>query len=60
MHFSEEKEARMENDALESNFEMEMYKIYREAYAKCKHNAHIFHGMLQDHGGAVTAKRLLS
>ena len=50
----------MENDALESNFEMEMYKIYREAYAKCKHNAHIFHGMLQDHGGAVTAKRLLS
>ena len=50
----------MEDDELIANFEKEMYRIYREAYAKCRHNAHIFHGMLQDHGGIVTAKRLLS
>ena len=50
----------MEIDELEVAFEKEMYKIYRDAYAKCRHNAHIFHGMLQDHGGLITAKRLLS
>jgi hypothetical protein len=41
----------MEEDVLEAAFEKEMYKIYRDAYAKCKYNAHIFHGMLQDLGG---------
>lgn len=50
----------MDNDELFSDFEREMYKIYREAYTKCKHNAHIFNGMPQDYGGVVAAKRLLS
>lgn len=50
----------MEEDLLEAAFEKEMYRVYREAYTKCKYKAHIFHGMLQDYGGLVTAKRLLS
>lgn len=37
----------MEEDLLEGAFEKEVYKIYRDAYAKCKYYEHIFHGMLQ-------------
>lgn len=50
----------MEDDVVEAGFEKEMYRIYRDAYAKCKYNAHISFNMLEDHGGLVTAKRLLS
>jgi len=37
----------MEEHLLEGAFEKDVYKIYRDAYAKCKYYAHIFHGMLQ-------------
>ena len=50
----------MGEDQLEINFEKEMYRIYRDAFEKCKYRAHIFHGMLQDYGGLLTAKKLLS
>lgn len=50
----------MDETNLEMHFEKEMYRIYREAYDKCKHRAKIFHDMLIKHGGRETAKRLLS
>lgn len=50
----------MDEAQLESAFELEMFRIYREAYDKCKHRATIFHQMLIDHGGRETARRLLS
>ncbi len=50
----------MDETQLENAFEAEMFRIYREAYEKCKHRAKIFHDMLIKHGGLETAKRLLS
>jgi len=37
----------MEEHLLEGVFEKEVYKIYCDAYAKCKYYEHIFHRMLQ-------------
>ena len=50
----------MEDEKLERDFEKEMYHIYKEAFDKCKYRAQIFHNMLQEYGGLVTAKKLLS
>ena len=50
----------MQVEKLERDFEIEMYRIYKEAFDKCKYRAQIFHNMLQEYGGLVTAKKLLS
>jgi hypothetical protein len=55
----EEKNQMTDGDILRQEFHQAMIRVYEKALQQCHYNAHIFRGMVEEHGGLETARRLL-